>query len=320
MFIAPTTLPEGANIRRTLSDSSGTSDTLRSETGSVAHGPQRERDLEKGIKPSDDAKVPTKVKGTTKKAVPGQIGEQASVPIAGTAKPKRDATKKTRQADDAKVAKKAKSPSKTAGQEHNEKRKPAVRAPGVAAAGPMSPKRESGGPPGKPGAPAQEDDPFLVTIKGREHLHPHSWGSKYRWFLTCFGGLMVLNATFASTGPSQLIPSIDAHFGVSEEVGLLTISLFVLGYCVGPAFWVNRLSLVQVLDLIHLFNTGPLVRTLRAKKCFPGLMAAVRCMAGRLCLVAKYWCSPCISIPEWMLCRCTRLQCRRFPCRSMGCR
>lgn len=83
----------------------------------------------------------------------------------------------------------------------------------------------------------EEKDPFLVTLEGRNHLNPHTWDPKYRWFLTGLGGLFVLNATFASSGPSQLIPSIITYFGVSSEVGTLTIALFVAGYCVGPLLW-----------------------------------------------------------------------------------
>lgn len=75
----------------------------------------------------------------------------------------------------------------------------------------------------------EEVDEFLVTLKGREHLNPHSWGVNYRWFLTMFAALLALNATFASSAPSNLIPSIIEHFNVSEEIGILLISIFVAG-------------------------------------------------------------------------------------------
>ncbi|GAA5943153.1 MFS transporter [Sporobolomyces koalae] len=75
----------------------------------------------------------------------------------------------------------------------------------------------------------KEDDPFLVTLEGREHLNPHTWPVWYRWWLTAFAGLLVLNATFASSAPSNLIPSIITYYGVSQEVGVLTIAIFVAG-------------------------------------------------------------------------------------------
>lgn len=45
------------------------------------------------------------------------------------------------------------------------------------------------------GAPPAHDDEFLVTLKGREHLDPHSWSVNYRWFLTALSGSLVLNAS-----------------------------------------------------------------------------------------------------------------------------
>ncbi|KAG0696052.1 major facilitator superfamily domain-containing protein [Suillus ampliporus] len=55
--------------------------------------------------------------------------------------------------------------------------------------------------------------------------------------LTFTAGLLVLNATFASSAPSALVPIFIEIFGISQEVGTLTISLFVCGYCVGPLLW-----------------------------------------------------------------------------------
>ena len=45
--------------------------------------------------------------------------------------------------------------------------------------------------------PLAKDDPdrWLVTLKGREHLNPQTWGAAYRWFLTVFAGILVLNAS-----------------------------------------------------------------------------------------------------------------------------
>ncbi|GAA6014046.1 hypothetical protein JCM10207_000218 [Rhodosporidiobolus poonsookiae] len=99
----------------------------------------------------------------------------------------------------------------------------------------VPPKPEGGKGAGAP--PEKEEDPFLVTLKGREHLNPHTWAVMYRWAITGLAGLLVLNATFASSAPSGLIPSIIEHFDVSSEVGVLLIAIFVAGYCVGPLLW-----------------------------------------------------------------------------------
>ncbi|KAI5477609.1 hypothetical protein MNV49_006096 [Pseudohyphozyma bogoriensis] len=89
-----------------------------------------------------------------------------------------------------------------------------------------------------PAPPPAPEDEFLVVMKGREaELSPHHWKTSYRWALTCLAGLFVLNATFASSAPSNLIPQIIEHFHVSEEVGVLLIAIFVAGYCLGPLLW-----------------------------------------------------------------------------------
>lgn len=51
----------------------------------------------------------------------------------------------------------------------------------------------------------KEEDPFLVTLKGREKLNPHTWNQTYRWFLTGLAGLFVLNATFGTSVLSALL-------------------------------------------------------------------------------------------------------------------
>ncbi|KAK0478276.1 MFS general substrate transporter [Armillaria novae-zelandiae] len=58
-------------------------------------------------------------------------------------------------------------------------------------------------------------DPFLVTLDPDEPENPDSWSRLKRWSITILGGVLVLNAT----------------------VGVLVISLFVAGFCVGPILW-----------------------------------------------------------------------------------
>jgi hypothetical protein len=92
-------------------------------------------------------------------------------------------------------------------------------------------------------------DEYEIILQGNEHLDPHNWSEPYRWWLTVLVGFMVLNATFASSAPSNLIPSIIQYFGVSEEVGILTISLFVAGYCVGPLLWGDEIIVLLLGEL-----------------------------------------------------------------------
>jgi MFS family permease len=86
--------------------------------------------------------------------------------------------------------------------------------------------------------------PFLPVVTAAEGAswradlaHAQNWGETYRWALTGIAGLLVLNSTFASSAPSGIITPLRTEFGFSQEVAVLTISLFVAGYCVGPLLW-----------------------------------------------------------------------------------
>ncbi|KAG7450646.1 MFS general substrate transporter [Guyanagaster necrorhizus] len=80
-------------------------------------------------------------------------------------------------------------------------------------------------------------DPFLVTLDPDEPENPDSWSRLKRWSITILGGILVLNATFASSAPSGILPRLMEKYTFSEQVGVLVISLFVAGFCVGPILW-----------------------------------------------------------------------------------
>jgi multidrug resistance protein len=86
-------------------------------------------------------------------------------------------------------------------------------------------------------AKKDSEDPYLVGFHEGDPENPKNWSRFKRWYLTLTGGLLILNATFASSAPSSLVPQLMHQFGFSEEVGSLTISVFVAGYCVGPLLW-----------------------------------------------------------------------------------
>lgn len=48
---------------------------------------------------------------------------------------------------------------------------------------------------------------------------------------------LVLNSTFTSSAPSGILFGLIQTFGFSREVAILTISMFVAGYCLGPLIW-----------------------------------------------------------------------------------
>ncbi|KAG8857218.1 hypothetical protein FRB96_005893 [Tulasnella sp. 330] len=79
---------------------------------------------------------------------------------------------------------------------------------------------------------------FLVKWDGpNDPENPKNWSELKRWYITGVAGLLVLNATFASSAPSGVIDQLTERFGLVEETQVLTIGLFVAGYCVGPLVW-----------------------------------------------------------------------------------
>lgn len=75
---------------------------------------------------------------------------------------------------------------------------------------------------------------FLLTLI---FAFVQNWSVWYRWYITGIAGLLVLNATFASSAPSGVLGQLIPEFQLSHTLAVLTISLFVAGYCVGPLLW-----------------------------------------------------------------------------------
>ncbi|CDZ96474.1 mfs general substrate transporter [Phaffia rhodozyma] len=84
----------------------------------------------------------------------------------------------------------------------------------------------------------KEDKDHQVTWDGPDDkANPKNWSAIYRWILTVLSGILVLNATFASSAPSGVISQMIVYFEFSQEVATLLIAIFVAGYCVGPLLW-----------------------------------------------------------------------------------
>ncbi|KAJ5040355.1 uncharacterized protein L3040_006011 [Drepanopeziza brunnea f. sp. 'multigermtubi'] len=77
----------------------------------------------------------------------------------------------------------------------------------------------------------------LLDFHDGDIENPKNWSARRRWYITAVSVLMVINATFASSGPSGTLGDMSIELHVSEEAAGLVISLFLLGYCFGPLFW-----------------------------------------------------------------------------------
>ncbi|KND89935.1 putative MFS-type transporter [Tolypocladium ophioglossoides CBS 100239] len=74
----------------------------------------------------------------------------------------------------------------------------------------------------------------LVTFTPHDAENPKNWSKAFKWYCTMVVALTCFVVAFASAVVTANIPGVAAEFGISEEVALLSISLFVVGFGVGP--------------------------------------------------------------------------------------
>ncbi|KAI1825766.1 major facilitator superfamily transporter [Xylaria intraflava] len=93
-----------------------------------------------------------------------------------------------------------------------------------------------GGKPYPPSLPNREE--YVVEFDGPDDpYHPQNWPLKKKIvtaFILCY---TTITAAFASSIFSAATPHVAMEFGVSGEVSILGISLYVLGFATGPIFW-----------------------------------------------------------------------------------
>ncbi|KAI0169693.1 MFS general substrate transporter [Hypoxylon sp. FL1284] len=82
--------------------------------------------------------------------------------------------------------------------------------------------------------PSGERHYKLVTFTEGDPENPKNWSKAYKWYCTMVVAATCFVVAFSSSVVTADIEGVDDTFHVSEEVGLLTVSLFVIGFGVGP--------------------------------------------------------------------------------------
>ncbi|KAL2001498.1 hypothetical protein VTN02DRAFT_1680 [Thermoascus thermophilus] len=88
--------------------------------------------------------------------------------------------------------------------------------------------------PAKSQATGQTEDWKLVTFKVDDKDNPKNWSKAYKWWCTMVVAWTCFVVAFSSSVITADLEGVGATFGVSEEVTLLTITVFVIGFGVGP--------------------------------------------------------------------------------------
>ncbi|KAF2630983.1 MFS general substrate transporter [Macroventuria anomochaeta] len=82
-----------------------------------------------------------------------------------------------------------------------------------------------------------ENDPFLVTWIDNDPVNPMNYSLTLKWTITMLVAVATLAVAFVSSAYSGGIVEVLQEFRVAQIIGTLGISLFVLGFAIGPLLW-----------------------------------------------------------------------------------
>ncbi|EFQ34146.1 major facilitator superfamily transporter [Colletotrichum graminicola] len=82
-----------------------------------------------------------------------------------------------------------------------------------------------------------EADPFLVQWIPHDPRNPMNYSDNTRWFITMMVAFTTLAVSLLSSAYTGGIHDIVREFGISDEVAVLGVSLYVLGFALGPLLW-----------------------------------------------------------------------------------
>ncbi|KAF2428679.1 MFS general substrate transporter [Tothia fuscella] len=83
-----------------------------------------------------------------------------------------------------------------------------------------------------------EREEYVVEFDGVDDpMHAQNWPLKKKFFTAAMLGYTTFTAAFGSSIFSAATGVVATQFGVSREVGVLGVSLYVLGFATGPIIW-----------------------------------------------------------------------------------
>ncbi|KAJ6160684.1 hypothetical protein N7470_004080 [Penicillium chermesinum] len=76
-----------------------------------------------------------------------------------------------------------------------------------------------------------------VTFTIGDPEHPHNWSRAFRWYITLVASMVVVCVAYGSAFVTGGLGLIEDKYHVSLEVAILTCSIMVCGFAVGPLIW-----------------------------------------------------------------------------------
>ncbi|QRV90285.1 major facilitator superfamily transporter [Ceratobasidium sp. AG-Ba] len=102
------------------------------------------------------------------------------------------------------------------------------------------------------------EDPYIVDWVSEDTENPHNWTGFKRWTITGIVAVSTLCVSFASSSYSGGIQYMMADLHMGQYVAILGISLYVVGFGLGPLLW-GPLSEMYGRRLIFLVSFLPFV-------------------------------------------------------------
>ena len=82
-----------------------------------------------------------------------------------------------------------------------------------------------------------EDEPYLITFLDNDPGDPMQFPSWLRWTLCLAAGYVTFSVAFISSAYAGGVRAISEDLGVSAESATLGLSLFLVGFILGPFIW-----------------------------------------------------------------------------------
>lgn len=108
-----------------------------------------------------------------------------------------------------------------------------------------------------------EDDPYRIDWLDNDPRNPMDFPTWYKWMIALSMAASVLAVSLCSSAFSAGFQSLLREFGTSLPVVTLTLSLFVLGFAIGPLAWApmselygRQILFASTFGLFTIFNAG----------------------------------------------------------------
>ncbi|PLN86536.1 putative MFS multidrug transporter [Aspergillus taichungensis] len=95
----------------------------------------------------------------------------------------------------------------------------------------------------------------FVTFTTNDPGNPLNWSRLYRWYITMVASGLVVCVAYGSSIVTGGLGLIEEKYGVSEEVAILTCSIMVCGFAVGPLLW-SPLSEIIGRQPVYIISLG----------------------------------------------------------------